>query len=589
MDADHTDHTGAEGSIRTLHKLRRLPFEPQPPVRWLDPRVLVHTGLQLVLSGVFERFADKREYLGGIPAPPVAAPGTDTEDVWVDYVSDVGDGFDATATIAWMLAQEQLVVDDEGALPRGSVVVLGGDQVYPFASLEEYENRTLGPYRAMLPHTDAPHPLLLAIPGNHDWYDGLTAFMRVFAQARPEPTAAAHARAFDEEAPVAPAPAPTAGRWIGGWMTAQRRSYFSVQVRAGWWLWGLDIQLDTYIDAPQMEYFNAEAQRLRPDDGVILCCARPGWLHCGPGDPESYSVLDFFERTFIRPTGANLRLTLTGDHHSYARYVGDDGEQKIIAGGGGAYLDWGHHFRPTLDLPPAESRDRGKTDQRPFRLVPSSLYPSAEVSRREAGKFWRVLWRNGPFLPLMVACMYGLWALLIPDPVDVWSPRFVAPCVVAVLMLIGLTHEKTLLSKGVAVLHAAAHLGAVLGLSWVFEQWVDRPWTWLLVGAAGAAVGPLLLGLYLRLADMIEINAGELFAAQRLETYKCFLRLRITPDGDLTIYPIGVREVFHRWRLLPEAPDSPPIAPAGVDPTPWHLIEPPIVITRTPTTTTGAP
>ena len=72
-------------------------------------------GLQLVLSGVFERFADKREYMGGIVAPDIAAPGTDTDDVWIDYVSDVGDGFDATATVAWMLAQDQLVVDDEGA------------------------------------------------------------------------------------------------------------------------------------------------------------------------------------------------------------------------------------------------------------------------------------------------------------------------------------------------------------------------------------------------------------------------------------------------------------------------------------------
>ena len=174
-----------------------------------------------------------------------------------------------------------------------------------------------------------------------------------------------------------------------------------------------------------------------------------------------------------------------------------------------------------------------------------------------------MLWRNGPFLPLMVACMYALWALLIPDPVDVWSVRFVVPCVVAVVMLVGLTHEKTLLSKGVATLHAAAHLGVVLGLSWLFDQWVDRPWTWLLVGAAGAVVGPLVLGVYLRLADIIEINSSELFAAQRLESYKCFLRLRVSPDGDLTIYPIGIRDVVHRWRLLPAEPDGPPIAPAG--------------------------
>jgi hypothetical protein len=114
----------------------------------------------------------------------------------------------------------------------------------------------------------------------------------------------------------------------------------------------------------------------------------------------------------------------------------------------------------------------------------------------------------------------------------------------------------------------------------------------LLVGVAGAVVGPLLLGLYLRLADLVEINSSELFAAQRLESYKCFLRLRVSPDGDLTIYPIGIRDVFHRWTLLPEAPDAPPIAPVRVDASRWHLIEPPILVTRTPTSpspTMGAP
>ena len=95
-------------------------------------------------------------------------------------------------------------------LPRGQLLVLGGDEVYPAASTEGYENRLEGPWRAALPWTppldpdDPAHPRLYAVPGNHDWYDGLTGFLRMFGQ----------------------------GRWIGGWRTRQTRSYFAVQLPA---------------------------------------------------------------------------------------------------------------------------------------------------------------------------------------------------------------------------------------------------------------------------------------------------------------------------------------------------------------------
>ena len=81
-----------------------------------------------------------------------------------------------------------------------------------------------------MPHSDDP-PALFAVPGNHDWYDGLTAFLRFFCQ----------------------------GGWVGGWKTEQRRSYFAVKLPQRWWLLGIDIQFDTYIDAPQIDYFRTVA------------------------------------------------------------------------------------------------------------------------------------------------------------------------------------------------------------------------------------------------------------------------------------------------------------------------------------------
>jgi hypothetical protein len=151
-----------------------LGFLRQPAVRWLRCR-----GPRL---GTFGKFADKRE----IQREPQlgmdysAAPG----DVWVDYLSDTGDGWEATYTMAWLLAQESLDFDVQ-ALPRGRILLLGGDQVYPTAEPVAYEDRFIGPFAAARPKSDAvDKPELYAIPGKHDWYDGLASFCACSARAR---------------------------------------------------------------------------------------------------------------------------------------------------------------------------------------------------------------------------------------------------------------------------------------------------------------------------------------------------------------------------------------------------------------------
>ena len=55
---------------------------------------------------------------------------------------------------------------------------------------------------AALPYLEGAPPDMYALPGNHDWYDGLTSFMRLFCQ----------------------------GGWVGAWRTRQRRSYFAVKL-----------------------------------------------------------------------------------------------------------------------------------------------------------------------------------------------------------------------------------------------------------------------------------------------------------------------------------------------------------------------
>jgi hypothetical protein len=315
-------------------------------VAWLSPKFLLGAGLELIVSALFAKFADKREVEAGLPADAVMGAGlrpAQPEDeksytgdgvrdadgaLWFDFASDVGEGFHPTYTVAYLLAKPKLpLVESNGTThdtKRGSLLVLGGDQVYPSASWPAYSDRFVGPYRAALPFADDP-PDMYAIPGNHDWYDGLTSFVRLFCQ----------------------------GNWIGGWRTRQRRSYFALQLSPKWWLWGIDIQFDTYMDGPQLEYFRAKAKDLKEGHRVILATAKPSWVGADAkkGDrlmgQSSWETLTFVEEEVIAEAGARVAVTITGDKHHYSRYASKSAwpRERLTAGGGGA------HTSATHDLP----------------------------------------------------------------------------------------------------------------------------------------------------------------------------------------------------------------------------------------------
>jgi hypothetical protein len=260
-------------------------FVRQKPVAWLSPSQLARTGIRVVLAAVQGAYFDKRELQQSLP------------DV-VHQELDTGDGFDATYSIAHLVAQPELHVDGH-VLPGADVLVLGGDEVYPAASASEYENRFVGPFTTALPSTPAEHePALYAIPGNHDWYDGLTAFLRLFAS--------------------------TFKCAIGGWRVPQTRSYFAVELPGDWWLFAVDDQGSAYFDDPQLNYFTRAAQRLTPRSRVIVATSQPTWVLAAQ-QPGTHTSTDFFVRHVIAPTGARVSLMISGDVHHYAHYTGPAG------------------------------------------------------------------------------------------------------------------------------------------------------------------------------------------------------------------------------------------------------------------------
>jgi hypothetical protein len=105
---------------------QEIEFVPQGPTRWLVPKLLALIGVQVALSTKFAEFFDRRDAHGGALAHVTEATETSVrhhdgrpdrgrwsmleteqgfdfsgaEELWLDYVSDSGDGFDATTTIA---------------------------------------------------------------------------------------------------------------------------------------------------------------------------------------------------------------------------------------------------------------------------------------------------------------------------------------------------------------------------------------------------------------------------------------------------------------------------------------------------------
>jgi hypothetical protein len=622
-------------------------FERQTPVRWFHPKELARAGALALLSDLFGSFADKREVQAALNRASRETlrqyedePGD--RDFWFDYVADVGDGFDPTYSIAWLLGQESLTVRGEKTVTRrGRILFMGGDEVYPTAGREEYLNRTVGPYRAALPYlaNEATAPHLYALPGNHDWYDGLSAFLRQFAQK---------------------------DRWIGAWRTQQTRSYFARKLPHGIWIWGIDIQLHADIDQPQLEYFDHAAQELEEGDRVVLMTAEPSWVKEAEGDRAGYASLLHIMQKVTR-VGAKVVLVVTGDSHHYAHYVSytpPEGEGAgaepsethfVTAGGGGAFLHGTHTLPAKIGLP--VSTDAADTGKRELRR--GAVFPPADESRSlirsnllafpfknwQFGAVWFVVWfcltvlvwsdgaevgRKRAFTtqlehalspdalaPLLPALAVGGIALVLgvlirrvfdtpqverdatrPDSgrfewrqaadVLLWSlagsslfalttagkpsplgalfdvlPRNPSAALIVLLvpvasaLYVSRPFEKSWGLVGrllFGLLHGSLYLTTWLVIVSLVAKVDTGPWFWVIASASIAAiVSTWLFGGCLWFGGQYErALLNDAFSGIGIERFKNFLRFRIDPEGKLTLYSIGLRDIARQWDFKPE-------------------------------------
>lgn len=568
MSSDASEMVSDETLIRMkaedfqLEHLRSMPTMTS----WFAPSLLSKLLLNVIVSDLFGQYADRRLIEAALDSEMA---GTNYEDavrpeadgsVWIDYVSDLGDGFDATYAIAYLLAQPSLQVGDL-MLPRGQALILGGDEVYPTADRASYNLKFRKPYELAWPQTaDEQFPRMFALPGNHDWYDGLSVFLAYFCRKKTTR--------------------------IGNWGSIQRRSYFSVKLTNKWWLWGIDIALIRDMDQPQADYFAGALKRIPDYSNIILCSAEPGWYYA-PEDGDSYRTLGYAASIAANAEKKNLRmpLVLSGDSHHYARYSGA-GAEFITSGGGGAFLhgtieleseipiDWYKHYHAKLALKRA--------------------YPSREESISLL-KGDLNFWRDNPGFSWTLAAIYFLFGSVVSK-----VPRPDVGIIAFAILWLGLAayskHQEPNLKAGRLLttgLHALAHFVMIAGIAilcrWLFLTylpWLDSYWLlWFLaLGAVYAALGPALAGSIFGVSLYLTCRYGhrnfnDAFSAMRLDSHRHFLRMHIR-DDTLTIYPVAVDKVPSRaeWRVNPSRTVAAPSVFEPASPLNPHLIETPIVI-----------
>jgi len=590
-----------------------------PMVRWFSPTVLFKTLKKVFPSTLFGKYADGRlvhaaldaiapdsiidTCCGGETGVSGVKPG---EPIWLDYVADLGDGFDSTYAIAYMIGQKELQVEGQ-TLPRANCLIMGGDEVYPDASRDDYRKRMQRPYRAAFPITDrvgAKHPPVYLIPGNHDWYDGLNLFSAIFCSGHDTP--------------------------LGSWVSPQRRSYFATHLGSNWWIWGFDSQLDEDVDGPQSEYFDSIAKAMKPNANVILCASIPTWLAANLASSDDSGRQRFYRGVHFVASklhdhceGAKIPLLISGDTHHYNRYVASGkGTNFITAGGGGAFL------HPTHEII-ADSFDlkwmRGEETKLEIGLdgrdaTKKAVYPPPDESRRLALGNLRFWYKNADF-SVFLGALYWLFGLLMmawsgysltekvgnfsdrfwPQVIDLLAtPIFVLIALPLVLLVVRSADKKSRAIKFlIAPLHALAQVAVMLfgaaavTVSMTYIRWSsngrikDIPYfLLLLIGMLAVGfVGGAVWGLYLTIVSFCwGAESNNAFCAMRLNSYKHFLRMKI--DGDvLTIHPIGIDSVPDRtdWEMNQECEDEnqdtpvivPKNNPRNIG---QHFIEAPIVI-----------
>ncbi|MDP9866712.1 MULTISPECIES: metallophosphoesterase family protein [Streptosporangium] len=221
--------------------------------------------------------------------------------------------------------------------------VIASDVIYPTGSGNEYDDKFFRPYK------DYPAPIY-AVPGNHDWYDGLGGFMRVFCDA---PALKAEREGFRltpsglrgllwrrpekiDEAGLARA---RERRARPGQQAVQPGPYWVMET-PGLLIVGVDTGIHSTLDREQARWLREVSRDPRPK---VLITGKPIYTRneYKPSKLEGGGTID----DIVTDPAHNYVAAIGGDVHNYQRFpvrAGDRTIQYVVAGGSGAFMHATH-------------------------------------------------------------------------------------------------------------------------------------------------------------------------------------------------------------------------------------------------------
>ena len=482
--------------------------------------------------------------------------------VWIDFVADTGDDRDVSAAVGAMLASTYDADDGHGSrlhLPRGDVLVFGGDVSYPVATADEIYKRLVLPWNEQLRKklASSQKRVVLGVPGNHDWYDGLDGFGRLFRRRVDEPF-----RTDDKDTTprLGKQLRKRTGRKVGlvarqlhldevgslyggilsffrsvraffsgvaikrrrrlvlrGYVPVQEASYFALPLAPGLDMFGADRQLGR-VDFRQRSYFS-KWRKKHPGRAVLFVAGDPALAYGVRNDP-GWRMLHACRLSLER----DRVLFLAGDFHHYERRT-INRSLHVIAGGGGAFLH-GTRIGPY----PKESGE------------PDVAYPSGAASRKLVAQ-----------VPVKLMVGRAGWlvhlALGVLASIELASARQGTSALVATSSLLSLLLAFALYfvahqGHGKRVIGMlAAPFGVMLGLlPMALRLSVERLPAMAgdpAVILASAFGGSFIFGVYLMLLAAMGLEHQQAFTVLGHPGFKHFVRLCVHPDGRVEAWAIG--------------------------------------------------
>lgn len=466
-------------------------------------------------------------------------------DVWIDYLADTGDDVSVSRAVARLVFSSYELPDPEhpGELleaPRGDLLMFGGDTAYPVATATEIANRVLVPFNQVLDGLDDAKPrVLLGIPGNHDWYDGLDGFARLFRRhpddddTRPSMLGVSqrmleHYAEWAKEFLRGGKVDKPKSLVLQGYTAIQGASYFVLPLTPTLHLLGVDRQLRD-LDGRQTRFLTGW---LGDNPQVTPWVALPDPVyHFGAPSRTGTAML----RALGLDTEAKPAFLLSGDVHHYERF--QHGQAlHVIAGGGGAFLH------------PAPVDKRG-------RIAPEVEWPDARQSQALLAQVpWKIALGRSGFLPHLILLAMFAPAFGLGIAAFTWlgtrlvAPLFVVLVTTLVYALIGglRRHGPRVLVPALlaATTTALLPLGAARLLR-LLSQAAELPLSrgFMISASLVCAVfgGAFVFGAYLAALTRLGLEHTQAFTALDHPGFKHFLRLRVRADGSaVDLWCIGL-------------------------------------------------